>query len=67
VIVASPKQLKSKEFEKAVLDEVFWAQICGLGFDEIHLLNIWGPSFCKDFLQMGFVKVGLTTLIAPGF
>ena len=57
VIVAGPEQLKSKEFEKSVLSNEFWVQTCSLGFDEVHLLNIWGPHFRKDILQMGFVKV----------
>jgi hypothetical protein len=59
VIVAGPEQLKSKEFEKSVLSNEFWVRTCGLGFDEVHLLNIWGPRFRKDFLQMGFVKARL--------
>jgi superfamily II DNA helicase RecQ len=59
VIVAGPEQLKSKEFEKSVLSNEFWARTCGLRFDEVHLLNIWGPRFRKDFLQMGFVKACL--------
>jgi superfamily II DNA helicase RecQ len=59
VIVAGPEQLKSKEFEKSVLSDEFWARTCGLRFDEVHLLNIWGPCFRKDFLQMGFVKAHL--------
>jgi superfamily II DNA helicase RecQ len=50
IIVAGLEQLKSKEFEQMLLDEVFWARVCGLGFDEVHLLNVWGPHFRKDFL-----------------
>jgi len=67
VIVAGPEQLKSKEFEKAVLDEVFWARTCGLGFDEIHLLNVWGPSFRKDFLQMGSQEWSLHTHLCQNY
>ena len=65
VIVAGPKQLKSKEFEKTVIDDVFWARTCGLGFDEVQLLNVWGPRFRKDFLQMGFVKAQLNDAHCP--
>ena len=43
VVVAGPEQLKLKEFEQALLDDVFWARVCGLGFDKVHLLNVWGP------------------------
>jgi superfamily II DNA helicase RecQ len=64
-IVAGPEQLKSKEFEQALLDEVFWARVCGLGSDEVHLLNVWGPRFCKDFLQMGLVKARLNDTHCP--
>ena len=48
-----------------LLDNVFWARACGLGFDEVHLLNVWGPQFHKDFLQMGFVKVRLNDTHCP--
>ena len=65
VILAGPEQLKCKEFEKAVRDNIFWARVCGLGFDEVHLLNVWGPCFRKDFLQMGFVKARLNDTHCP--
>jgi hypothetical protein len=65
IIVAGPEQLKTKEFEKTVIDDVFWARTCGLGFDEVHLLNVWGPRFRKDFLQMGFVKARLNDTHCP--
>jgi superfamily II DNA helicase RecQ len=39
--------------------------VCGLGFDEVHLLNVWGPRFRKDFLQMGFVKARLNDTHCP--
>jgi hypothetical protein len=60
VVVAGPEQLKSDKFEKALRDEAFFDRCCGVGFDEVHLLNIWGPRFRKDFLQMGFVKARMT-------
>ena len=56
VILAGPEQLKCAEFEKAVRDDIFWARTCSLGFDEVHLLNVWCWQFRKDFLQMGFCK-----------
>jgi superfamily II DNA helicase RecQ len=64
-IVAGPEQLKSREFEQALLDDVFWAWVCGLGFDEVHLLNVWGPHFRKDFLRMRFVKARLNDTHCP--
>ena len=64
-IVAGPEQLKSKEFEQALLNDLFWVRVCGLGFDEVHLLNVWGPCFHKDFLQMGFVKAWLNNTHCP--
>ncbi|KAJ7845242.1 P-loop containing nucleoside triphosphate hydrolase protein [Mycena olivaceomarginata] len=60
VVIAGPEQLKSDKFEKALRDDAFFNRICGVGFDEVHLLNIWGPRFRKDFLQMGFVKARMT-------
>ena len=65
VIVAGPEQLKSKEFERTVINDVFWARTCGLGFNEVHLLNVWGPRFRKDFLQMGLVKARLNDAHCP--
>jgi hypothetical protein len=65
VILAGPEQLKCKEFEKAVRDDKFWARVCGLGFEKVHLLNVWGPHFRKDFLQMGFVKARLNDTHCP--
>ena len=45
VVLTGLKQLKCAEFEKAVRDDIFWARTCGLGFDEVHLLNVWGWQF----------------------
>lgn len=60
VILTGPEQLKSSEYEKALRDETFQERICGTGFDEAHLLNSWGASFRKEFLQMGFVHARMT-------
>ncbi|KAJ7136424.1 P-loop containing nucleoside triphosphate hydrolase protein [Mycena crocata] len=60
VIVAGPDQLKSDEFEKALRDDHFFNRSCGVGFDEVHLLNAWGRHFRKDFEQMGFVKARMS-------
>ncbi|KAJ7456198.1 P-loop containing nucleoside triphosphate hydrolase protein [Mycena latifolia] len=60
VIVAGPEQLKSDEFEHALRDDKFFNRSCGVGFDEVHLLNVWGPQFRQDFLQMGFVKARMS-------
>ncbi|KAJ7720543.1 P-loop containing nucleoside triphosphate hydrolase protein [Mycena metata] len=60
VLVAGPEQLKSDNFAKALADEHFFNRCCGVGFDEIHLLNVWGPRFRQDFLQMGFIKARMT-------
>jgi hypothetical protein len=65
VVLAGPEQLTCAEFEKAVRDDIFWARTCGLGFDEVHLLNVWGRQFRKDFLQMGFVKARLNDTHCP--
>ena len=31
----------------------------------VNLLNVWGPRFRKDFLQMGFVKAQLNDVHCP--
>ena len=62
-----PEQLKLKEFEQALLDDLFWVQVCGLEFNEVHLLNIWGPHFCKDFIQVGFMNACLNNTHCYGF
>ncbi|KAF4596164.1 hypothetical protein EYR40_008154 [Pleurotus pulmonarius] len=56
VIISGPEQLRSREFASALDDDDFSRRICGVGFDEVHLLNSWGRSFRKDFQQMGFLK-----------
>ncbi|KAJ7472481.1 P-loop containing nucleoside triphosphate hydrolase protein [Mycena latifolia] len=56
VILTGPEQLKTAEYEKALRNDAFQRRICATGFDEVHLLNTWGASFRKHFLQMGFVK-----------
>ncbi|KAJ6506521.1 hypothetical protein C8R45DRAFT_816808 [Mycena sanguinolenta] len=60
VIIAGPEQLKSDNFEKALRDDHFYNRSCGTGFDELHLLNVWGPSFRQDFHQMGPVKARMS-------
>jgi hypothetical protein len=40
IVLAAPEQLKCAKFEKAVQDNIFWAHMCRLGFDEVHLLNV---------------------------
>ncbi|KAJ7145923.1 hypothetical protein C8R44DRAFT_535965, partial [Mycena epipterygia] len=39
---------------------IFQEQFCRTRFDEVHLLNSWGVSFQKEFLQMGFVHACMT-------
>ncbi|KAJ7115601.1 P-loop containing nucleoside triphosphate hydrolase protein [Mycena crocata] len=65
VILTDPEQLKTAEYEAALRDDDFQKRICGTGFDEVHLLNTWGSSFCKDFLQMGFVKARMQDVHNP--
>ncbi|KAJ7699249.1 P-loop containing nucleoside triphosphate hydrolase protein, partial [Mycena rosella] len=60
IILTGPEQLKSSEYEKALRDRTFQDRICGTGFDEVHLLNTWGQSFRKDFLQVGFAKARMS-------
>ncbi|KAJ7127278.1 P-loop containing nucleoside triphosphate hydrolase protein, partial [Mycena crocata] len=55
VILTGPEQLKTADFEKTLRDKSFNERICGMGCDEVHLLNSWGTTFRKDFLQMGFI------------
>lgn len=55
VILAGPEQ--RKEFEKAVRDDIFWARVCGLGFYEVHLLNVWGRAFAKTFYRWALSRL----------
>jgi superfamily II DNA helicase RecQ len=60
IILTGPEQLKSDAFEMSLRDTKFHDRMCGTGFDEVHLLNTWGPQFEMDFLQMGLLKARLT-------
>lgn len=75
IIILSPEMLASKGFEKLIQHADFSARECGLGVDEIHLLETWGAGFRKAFWQIGHVRarlptrtvlIGLTATLAAG-
>jgi superfamily II DNA helicase RecQ len=60
VILTGPEQLKTSDFKKTLRNKKFYNRVCSKGFDEVYLLNAWGATFHKDFLQMGFMGACLS-------
>ena len=75
VLLLSPEQLISKQFEKLVNDLGFRKRVCLLAVDEAHLLDTWGNSFRKAYLQIEFMRarfepalvmIAMTATLLPG-
>lgn len=75
VLLLSPEQLISKRLEKLVNDSGFRKRVCLLAVDELHLLDTWGHSFRKAYLQIefmrarfesGLVMIAMTATLLPG-
>ncbi|KAJ3964465.1 P-loop containing nucleoside triphosphate hydrolase protein [Lentinula raphanica] len=56
ILLLSPEQLTSDEFNKILKNDTFCARLYALSIDELHLLLTWGKSFRKCFQQIGFVR-----------
>ncbi|KII90032.1 hypothetical protein PLICRDRAFT_108348 [Plicaturopsis crispa FD-325 SS-3] len=56
MILLSPEQLSSSDFERLLQDKKFWFRVCAMSVDEVHLMNTWGKGFRKHFHQVGFTK-----------
>ena len=75
VLLLSPEQLISKRLEKLVNDSGFRRRVCLLSVDEVHLLDTWGKSFRKAYLQIEFMRarfesnlvmIAMTATLLPG-
>lgn len=75
VLLLSPEQLISKRLEKLVNDSCFRKRVCLLAVDEVHLLDSWGSSFRKAYLQIEFMRarfdsnltmIAMTATLLPG-
>ena len=75
VLLLSPEQLISKRLEKLVNDSGFRKRVCLLAVDEAHLLDTWGSSFRKAYLQIEFMRarfelslvmIAMTATLLPG-
>jgi superfamily II DNA/RNA helicase len=75
VLLLSPEQLISKRLEKLVNDSEFRKRVCLLAVDEVHLLDTWGSSFRKAYLQIEFMRarfesslvmIVMTATLLPG-
>ena len=64
VLLLSPEQLISKRLEKLVNDSGFRQRVCLLAVDEVHLLDTWGNSFRKAYLQIEFMHARLESSLA---
>ncbi|KAF9645276.1 P-loop containing nucleoside triphosphate hydrolase protein [Thelephora ganbajun] len=56
VLLLSPEQLISKQLEKLVNNSGFRKRVCLLAVDEVHLLDTWGKSFRKAYLQIQYMR-----------
>ncbi|KAJ8463000.1 hypothetical protein ONZ51_g10537 [Trametes cubensis] len=59
ILLLSPEQLASPGFESLLRHPAFYSRICGLGLDELHLLDSWGLGFRQSYRQMGYVRARL--------
>ncbi|KAJ7685855.1 P-loop containing nucleoside triphosphate hydrolase protein [Mycena rosella] len=50
ILILGPEQLVSKSFRDLLAHEPFYARVCALGVDEIHLLVIWGVNRGEFYL-----------------
>ena len=75
VLLLSPEQLISKQLEKLVNNSEFHKRVCLLAVDEVHLLDSWGNSFRKAYLQIKFMRacfestlvmIAMTATLLPG-
>ena len=75
VLLLSPEQLISKRLEKLVNNSGFRRRVCLLTIDELHLLDTWGHSFRKAYLQIEFMRarfesnlvmIAMTATLLPG-
>ena len=56
VLLLSPEQLILKQLEKLVNNSEFCKRVCLFVVDEVHLLDSWGNSFWKAYLQIEFMR-----------
>jgi len=70
-----PEQYNLKCFEAVLDDENFRQSLIQHTVDEAHLVDTWGGSFCKAYLNIGplhlkldssVVLVGITATLKPG-
>lgn len=61
VLLLSPEQLVSPNFEALLKDKTYQSRVVALGVDEIHLLNTWGQTFRRSFEQIGLMRARFTS------
>jgi superfamily II DNA helicase RecQ len=76
VICVDPEHLKTKEWREISEYSIFRQRIIYAAADEVHLINLWGIDFRRDFGTIGrWVRgrlpttvsiLGLTATLAPG-
>ncbi|KAF9035142.1 P-loop containing nucleoside triphosphate hydrolase protein, partial [Panaeolus papilionaceus] len=59
VILISPEELVSLNFNQLLANSIFFSRVCRFGVDEAHLINTWGKTFRTAFKQLGFMRVRL--------
>ena len=55
VVIVSPEQLVSPEFNEIVCDTYFQCNLCLYVIDEAHVIDPWGKSFQQSYSDIGNV------------
>ena len=63
MVVVVPEQYNSKHFEAVLDDRAFRQLLVWHTIDEAHLVDTWGGSFCKAYLNIGPLHLKLSSSI----
>ena len=56
MVMVSPEELASRDFNKLLGVKKFWDRIFALGVDEAHLLYFWGVLFRPLYRRIGYLR-----------
>jgi superfamily II DNA helicase RecQ len=56
MVMVSPEELASRDFNQLLGVKEFWDRIFALGVDEVHLLYFWGALFRPNYRRIGYLR-----------